>query len=94
MTEHRNIAFDMPEPPDGTRLVITEDHLNDSWPVLVWRDDARAANFDEARHRNPERRWFKDGNEIVAHTWGEVMERAIEVFEVATAPCRRRTLRR
>ena len=84
---YNNLAFTTPEPPDGTWLVVTEDrHMNHGCPVIIWRDDERAARFFEANHRNPERRWFRNDQDISAETWGEVMVHAVTIHGVDKTP--------
>jgi len=46
------LAGILPEPPDGTRLVVD----TEGEPRVIWRDDAEAKNWDA----RPTDRWFDD----------------------------------
>lgn len=78
----RNIAFDTPEPANGTVLVVYENsHGEENCPRVVWRDDERADRF---RHRDfpADNRWFKNDNCYDPCSWGEVLAYVTAVHQV------------
>lgn len=79
--EGRNIAFDTPEPADGTVLVIYDNsHGEEDCPRVVWRDDKRAQRY---RGEHPKScHWFKNDSCYYPRAWGEVLAYATAVHKV------------
>lgn len=71
----KNIADILPEPPDGTRLV-----LEDKYGILhaAWRDDAQSLV-----ERHPDEPWFIDGDCL---GWREAVEFARVAYPVGAEP--------
>lgn len=72
----KNLADQLPEPPDGTRLLIIE-----RLPRAIWRDDAEAST--DTSNKTGEH-WFED--EGTAMSWEAILGYATAIYAVATEP--------
>lgn len=77
----KNIADEMPEPPNGTYLVIAE---GSGPPHVIWHDD------DQASRAHRDERWFEDPD-LAPLGWREVMKYADKVYDVTSEPIRTRS---
>lgn len=78
MPRPTNLAEQLPEPPDRTRLLIID--RNDK-PTAIWRDDAEASTDKECQ---PDEHWFDDFAEPM--DWTTILRYAREVYAVGRVP--------
>lgn len=72
----QNIAEEMPEPPDGTMLVLIETL---GYRRIIWRNDS------DSHSRYEDERWF-DHHDSDPMNWVNVMMYAEKVYAVSTQP--------
>lgn len=71
-----NIADVLPEPENGTRLVMTEYDGNQR---IIWRDDAVVVS------RYPTERWMHDRNDDPME-WRAILKYATSVYSIPDKP--------
>lgn len=70
---------DLPEPKDGTHLLVVDDR---GGATYAWRDDHRAERSVE--------RWYRPGQPVaweqMASTWAELVRNAIAIWGLSEEP--------
>lgn len=80
-TTKPNLADQLPEPPDGTNLVIRDS--NGEWHLICRNDQDAAESLDEPG----DERWFSSEWSYPEYeTWASILTYAVAVYRVDAKP--------